>query len=187
MPTYRFPAEAGLALDGGAPPGTAPSAASITERLAGLGLTRQGVMVTRHDDAAVLDGSVPDEATRERVLLAVGNLQGIARVEDRLTVTRRGPGLLESLSSFARLPAGSVNMEAAERAVHAAKPDPGDTGVGPGGSILHLVQPGETLAAIAARHYGDTAAAGWVLESNAPVLADAAALRPGMVLRLPRR
>jgi nucleoid-associated protein YgaU len=71
--------------------------------------------------------------------------------------------------------------------VHRAAPDPGDTGFGPGGSILHVVQPGETLEAIAARHYGDTAAAGWVLESNAPVLPDAAALRPGMVLRLPPR
>ena len=73
MTTYRFPAEAGLALDGGA-----PTAATITDRLAELGLTRQGVTVTRHDDAATLEGSVPDEATRERVLLVVGNLQGIA-------------------------------------------------------------------------------------------------------------
>jgi hypothetical protein len=71
--------------------------------------------------------------------------------------------------------------------VHRAAPDNGDTGFGPGGSILHLVQPGETLEAIAARHYHDTAAAGWVLESNASVLADASALRAGMVLRLPPR
>ena len=181
MTTYRFPAEAGLALDGGA-----PSAAAITDRLAELGLARQDVMVTRHDDAATLEGSVPDEATRERVLLVVGNLQGIARVDDRLTVAR-GTGLLDTLGAFARLPSGSASTEAAERAVYRATPDPGDTGFGPGGSILHLVQPGETLEAIAARHYHDTAAAGWVLESNATVLPDASALRPGMVLRLPPR
>ena len=181
MPTYRFPAEAGLALDGGA-----PTAAAITDRLAELGLTRQGVMVTRHDDAATLEGNVPDDATRERVLLVVGNLQGIARVEDRLTVTRSS-GLLDTLGAFARLPAGSANTEAAERAVHRAAPDNGDTGFGPGGSILHLVQQGETLEAIAARHYHDTAAASWVLESNGAVLTDASALRPAMVLRLPPR
>ena len=181
MTTYRFPAAAGLALDGGA-----PTAAAITDRLAWLGLSRQGLMVTRHDDAATLDGTVPDEATRERVLLVVGNIQGIARVEDRLTVTRPG-GLFDTIGAFARIPAGSSGTEAAERTVHRAVPDAGDTGFGPGGSILHLVQAGETLEAIAARHYGDTAAAGWVLESNAPVLADAASLRPGMVLRLPRR
>ena len=180
MSTYRFPAEAGLALAG------APSAAAIGDRLAHLGLTQDGVTVTRHDDAATLEGSVPDDATRERVLLAVGNLQGIARVEDRLTVTRGG-GLSAALGGFARLPAGSAAAPAAERAVHHARPDPGDTAFGPGGSILHVVQPGETLEAIAARHYGDTAAAGWVLESNAPVLIDAAALRPGVVLRLPPR
>jgi nucleoid-associated protein YgaU len=180
MPTYRFPAEAGLALEGGA-----PSAAAITDRLAELGLTRQEVMVTRHDDAATLEGSVPDDTTRERILLAVGNIQGIARVDDRLTVARSS-GLLDTLSAFARLPAGSASTEATERAVHRATPDT-DTGFGPGGSILHLVQPGETLEAIAARHYGDTAAAGWILESNTPVLTDASALRPGMVLRLPPR
>ncbi|MBK1659710.1 BON domain-containing protein [Paracraurococcus ruber] len=183
MPTYRFPAEAGLALEGGA-----PSAAAISHRLDELGLTRQGVMVSRHDDAATLEGSVPDDATRERLLLAVGNLRGIARVEDRLTVTRSGSGggLLDTLGAFAHLPAGSASTEAAERAVHRATPDT-DTGFGPGGSILHVVQPGETLEAIAGRHYHDTAAAGWVLESNAPVLTDAASLRPGMVLRLPPR
>lgn len=182
MPTYRFPAEAGLALEGGA-----PSAAAINTRLEELGLARQGMMVTRHDDAATLEGSVPDDMTRERVLLAVGNLQGIARVEDRLTVARGGGGgLLDTLGAFARLPAGSASTEAAERAVHRATPDT-DTGFGPGGSILHVVQPGETLEAIAARHYRDTAAAGWILESNTPVLTDASALRPGMVLRLPPR
>jgi nucleoid-associated protein YgaU len=181
MPTYRFPAEAGLALDGGA-----PTAAAITDRLAELGLARQEVMITRHDDAATLEGQVPDDATRERVLLVVGNLQGIARVEDRLTVAR-GTGLLDTLGAFARLPAGSASTEATGTTVHRASPDAGDTGFGPGGSILHLVQPGETLEAIAARHYHDTAAAGWVLESNAAVLTDASTLRPGMVLRLPPR
>lgn len=182
MPTYRFPAEAGLALEGGA-----PSAAAIAGRLEELGLSRQEVMISRHDDAATLEGSVPDDATRERILLAVGNLRGIARVEDRLTVQRGAAGgLLDTLGGFARLPAGSASMEAAERAVHRATPD-SDTGFGPGGSILHVVQPGETLEAIAARHYCDTAAAGWVLESNAPVLPDAGALKAGMVLRLPPR
>ncbi|NOG69316.1 BON domain-containing protein [Roseicella sp. DB1501] len=181
MPTYRFPAEAGLALEGGV-----LSADAIGNRLNSLGLTREGVTISRHDDAVTLEGRLPDEATRERVLLAVGNLQGIARVDDRMTVARDRGGLLDAIGSFARLPSGSANIEAAERAVHAAKPDP-DARFGPGGSILHVVQPGETLEAIAARHYHDTAAAGWILESNDPVLTDAAALRPGMVLRLPPR
>lgn len=180
MPTYRFPAEAGLALAGGA-----PSADAISGRLDELGLPRQGVTVTRHDDAARLEGSVPDDTTRERILLAVGNLQGIARVEDRLTVARSS-GLMDTLGAFARLPAGSANTEAAERTVHRAAPET-DTGFGPGGSVLYVVQPGETLEAIAGRHYHDTSAAGWILESNAPVLADASALKPGMVLRLPPR
>lgn len=181
MPTYRFPAEAGLALEGGA-----PSAAAINHRLEELGLALRGMMVTRHDDAATLEGSVPDDATRERVLIVVGNLRGIARVEDRLTVMGGIGGLLTSFGAFARLPAGSAGTALAERPVRRATPD-SDAGFGPGGSILHVVQSGETLEAIAARHYRDTAAAGWILESNALVLTDGWALRPGMVLRLPPR
>ena len=128
---------------------------------------------------------MPDDATRERIVLAVGNLAGIGRVEDRLTVAA-GRSFLAGLGAFARMPAGSAAMEAAERTVHRATPE-ADAGYGPGGSMLYIVQPNETLEAIAARHYRDTAAAGWVLESNAPVLAHAGALQPGMVLRLPPR
>ena len=181
MPTYRFPAEAGLALDGGA-----LTADAINHRLSALGLTREGITVSRNDDAVTLEGRLPDEATRERVLLAVGNLQGVARVDDRMTVAQAREGLLGTLGAFARLPSGSATIEAAERSVHAARPD-SDARFGPGGSILHVVQPGETLEAIAARHYHDTAAAGWILESNDLVVSDASALRPGMVLRLPPR
>jgi nucleoid-associated protein YgaU len=36
-------------------------------------------------------GNVPDQASRERVVLAVGNTQGIARVDDRLTVAKEEP------------------------------------------------------------------------------------------------
>lgn len=180
MPVYRFPAEAGQSLENGPP--TAPA---IAERLDRLGLARGELRVSRHGDAATLEGLVPDGATRERILLAVGNLAGIARVDDRLTVAERR-GLMDALSGFAHLPAGSASTEAAGHAVHRAVPEP-ETGFGPGGSMFHTVQAGETLAAIAQRHYGDTAAAGWILESNAPVLPDEGSLKPGLVLRLPPR
>jgi len=49
------------------------------------------------------------------------------------------------------------------------------------------VQPGETLAAIAERHYRDPAAAIDLLEANRPMLGAAGDLVPGLVLRVPQR
>jgi nucleoid-associated protein YgaU len=180
MTTYHFPIEAGTATAGGQ-----PTAHAITEVLNRFGLPAAGLQIGCRGSAVTLEGSVPDDATRERVVLAVGNLQGIEQVDDRLTVAKP-TGLLDTLGSFARLPAGAASAEAAETAVHRAAPEPG-TVFGPAGSLLHTVQPGETLADIASRHYGGPGETRRILEANAPILAAAEALRPGMVLRLPPR
>jgi nucleoid-associated protein YgaU len=180
MTTYRFPAEAGAAIAGGP-----PTANAITEVLDRFGLPAAGLRILRRGSAATLEGSVPDDATRERVVLAVGNLQGIGQVDDRLTVAKPS-GLLDTLGGFARLPAGAVSADSAEAVMHRAAPEPG-TVFGPAGSLLHTVQPGETLVDIARRHYGGPGETRRILDANAPILADAGALRPGMVLRLPPR
>jgi nucleoid-associated protein YgaU len=182
MTTYHFPADAGASLPSEDPAG-APAA--IAAHLDRLGLPHDAVRITRRGEAVRLEGGVPDAATRERILLAVGNLRGIGRVEDRLVVDQPAPGLLDGLGAFGRLPAGAANLAAARDALHHAEPEAG-TVFGPGGSLLHTVQPGESLAEIAARHYGDAPdAEARILEANAPVLRDAAAAQPGLVLRLP--
>jgi nucleoid-associated protein YgaU len=184
MTTYHFPAEAGAAIV----PGGAPDPSAIAAHLDRLGLPHGGVRITRRGEAgARLEGSVPDPPTRERLLLAIGNLRGIARVEDRLTVAAAPRGLLDGLAAFGRLPAGAANLAGVRDALRHAEPEP-DTVFGPGGSLLHTVQPGETLAAIAARHYGATPGAEErILEANLPVLPGPAAVLPGIVLRLPER
>jgi nucleoid-associated protein YgaU len=176
MTTYRFPEDAGTKVAGG-------NAEAIAAHLRALGLPAQQVRVRREDDAVILEGEVPDAAARERIVLACGNLASIGRVEDRMTVVRRSD-LLDTLAGFARLPGGSASTQAAEREMHAAQPERGEA-FGPGGSLLHTVQPGETLEGIAQRHYGMTREVRRLLEANAPMLGDERALRPGMVLRIP--
>jgi len=188
MATYHFPAEAGFGIAGGFPK-SPPDPPAIAAHLRTIGLPAEGLRLGRRGDAVQVEGSVPDAATRELVLLAIGNLRGIGRVEDRLVVARPSPGLLGSLGAFAHLPAGSANLQAAREAVHQSRPEVG-TVFGPGGSLFHTVQPGESLAEIAGRHYGGAAAAAAtaerILEANAPVLRDTA-IGPGIVLRLPPR
>jgi len=180
MATYAFPAEAG------APPaGGRLDSDAVAARLSALGLPAGDLRIACQDDAVVLEGRVPDAATQERIVLAAGNIQGVARVEDRMVPAHRA-GLLEAFAGLANLPAGSASLDAAEDRVHEAAPDPGDTAFGPGGSVFHTVQEGETLEGIAQRHYGMTREVRRILEANAGLLSDERAVRPGMVLRLPQ-
>ncbi|WP_149536914.1 LysM peptidoglycan-binding domain-containing protein [Siccirubricoccus phaeus] len=180
MPLYRFPTESGYG-----PAASRPAASAVLARFDVLGLPRQGVSVRLEGEKLVLEGEVEDGATQERLVLAAGNLPGIAVVEDRLTPRHR-PGLLASLGSFAQLPAGSASTAAAAEAVHAAQPEPEER-FGGGGSLFHTVAPGETLESIAARHYGDARRAAAILEANQPMLQRASAVRAGLVLRLPEK
>ncbi|HMB53803.1 MAG TPA: peptidoglycan-binding protein LysM, partial [Thermoanaerobaculia bacterium] len=57
----------------------------------GLGLDVTDLSVRVDGSTATVKGQVPDQATRERVVLAVGNTQGIARVDDQLEVGKDEP------------------------------------------------------------------------------------------------
>ena len=63
-------------------------AAGIVKFVDGLGLGVSDLSVRVDGETATVKGSVPDQATREKVVLAVGNTQGIARVDDQLTVDK---------------------------------------------------------------------------------------------------
>ena len=93
--------------------------------------------------------------------------------------------LAGALSSLSRLPAGSASTQAAGGTVHDAAPQPVEQG--PGGSMFYTVQKGDTLSAIAKRHYGDANAYGRIFEANRPMLADPDRIYPGQVLRIPPR
>ena len=56
-----------------------------------LGLHIDNLRVTVSGDQATLAGQADSQATRERAVLAVGNSEGIAQVDDRLTVTHAEP------------------------------------------------------------------------------------------------
>jgi nucleoid-associated protein YgaU len=66
-------------------------ATSLEEHVRQLGLPVDGLKVKVADDVAYVKGTVATQDVREKVVLAVGNVQGIARVEDRLEVTTPQP------------------------------------------------------------------------------------------------
>jgi nucleoid-associated protein YgaU len=183
MTTYRFTPEAGVTTSTAG--GPQPSWDEVRARLLALGLPTEALRIAGDGGAVILEGSVPDPATQERIVLAVGNMRGVERVVDRMVPAQR-PGLLEAFAGLAHLPPGAGSLNTAEEQVHDAQPDPGDRAFGPAGSLFHAVREGETLEGIAQRHYGMTREVRRIREANAGLLGqDEAALRPGMVLRLP--
>ncbi len=178
MTSYRFDPAAGTRLAGELTP---HAALAELER---LHLHHAGLRLDHTGDRLALHGEAADTAARERLILALGNLQGIAVVED-LMAAAKPPGLLDSLSSFAHLPAGSADLAAARLAMDALPPEPGSS-YGPAGSLFHPVRPDETLAELARRHYGDATEAPRLIAANTPPLPPG---EPpvGWVLRIPPR
>ncbi|MCB0579283.1 MAG: peptidoglycan-binding protein LysM [Phaeodactylibacter sp.] len=66
-------------------------AALLKSAVLGLGLNVQNLEVELQDDTAIISGEVSSQAEREKVILAVGNVTGIAAVDDRLTVSAPEP------------------------------------------------------------------------------------------------
>ncbi len=56
-----------------------------------LGLDVDGLNVHIDDDAATITGLAHDQATKEKVVLVVGNSEGIATVDDQMTVENVEP------------------------------------------------------------------------------------------------
>jgi len=67
------------------------SAATLHLHLKRLGLAPDDLSVKFDDGAAVLTGTVANTAEREKVVLAVGNIDGVASVEEQLAIAGEPP------------------------------------------------------------------------------------------------
>ena len=96
-----------------------PAADAIAAELKTLGLGEQ-VNVSVEGDTVKISGAAADAATREKIILAAGNVAGIAKVED--TITTAGPAgeprfhtvvRGDTLSAIAQATLGSASKYAA--------------------------------------------------------------------------
>lgn len=92
----------------------------------------------------MLSGTAASQAERQRAILAVGAIAGVATVEDSVTV---------------------------------AAPEPE--------SVFHTVAKGDTLSAIAKKHYGNANAYMQIFEASEPMLSRPDRIHPGQMLRIP--
>lgn len=63
----------------------------LTAKVQSLGLEVQDLNVSFSDHKATVKGSVSSQAEREKVVLAIGNSEGVAEVDDQLTAPQAEP------------------------------------------------------------------------------------------------
>ncbi|MTH63339.1 peptidoglycan-binding protein LysM [Paracoccus shanxieyensis] len=144
-------------------PETDRKVAALKAELKALGLTSKEVHLTlRGGDTVIVKDKEADDETLEKLILALGNIKGIARVE-----------LAEDPDAAAAAPAATAAAEPKESA-------PGPK------SVFHTVQKGETLSAIAAKYLGKAGRYNEIFEANKPMLTHPDKIYPGQTLRIPQ-
>jgi nucleoid-associated protein YgaU len=86
MGLWDFVKSAGKALGiGEAEAAEAPAPEALSKEIADLGLGADGVEVKVDGDKVVLSGAAPSQEVKEKVILAVGNVAGVATVEEEVS------------------------------------------------------------------------------------------------------
>jgi nucleoid-associated protein YgaU len=86
MGIFDFVFGSGESLFGGKKESDAERAAKLENRVRQLGLEVQQLKIDVNGDVATVSGQALSQQDREKVVLAVGNTQGVAKVDDRMTV-----------------------------------------------------------------------------------------------------
>ncbi len=176
MGLFDFMKNAGAKILGKDRDDTPESTKPLSAHLRDHGIDPVGIQFRFHGDTVVMEGTVPDQDTREKAVLIVGNVEGIARVDDRLRVEpRKAP---------AQIPPKPLSG-AADASATTSHASPGSGDGGAWTSKTHTVASGDTLSGIAKQHYGDARLYPRIFEANKPMLKDPDQIYPGQVLRIP--
>ncbi|PLX84215.1 MAG: peptidoglycan-binding protein LysM [Desulfuromonas sp.] len=63
----------------------------LTDVITGLGLRADNLAITFNSGIATVRGTAPTQEEKEKILLALGNTRGVAKVDDQLQVSKREP------------------------------------------------------------------------------------------------
>ena len=94
MSIFSFVKEAGEKLIDLLTPGNANASEQLKAHVAKVGLGNPNVQTAVDGDKVTVTGEVASQEEKEKILLALGNIAGVASVEDKITVT--GPVVVAS-------------------------------------------------------------------------------------------
>jgi nucleoid-associated protein YgaU len=85
MGLWNFVKSAGKALGvGGAEAAEAPAPDALKKEVNDLGLKTEGLEVSVEGDTVKVKGKAPTQEEKEKVILAMGNVAGVAKVEEEI-------------------------------------------------------------------------------------------------------
>mgnify|MGYP003946679325 CR=1 FL=1 len=119
MSLFSFVKEAGEKLIDLLTPGNAKAEETLKKHIADVGLGSPNVQLSLEGDKVIASGEVASQEEKEKILLALGNIQGIKNVEDRMTLHAAAPQ-----TSQARF----VTVKAGDTLSSIAKAEYGDPG-----------------------------------------------------------
>ena len=134
------------------------------------GIDPKSFKFTFEGDSVTVEGWVPNQESCEKAVLIIGNVEGVAKVDDRLRI-----GAPPAASAVASAPAGGSQTVAKG----SSEESTGWT------SRTYTVVKGDTLSAIAKKMYGSADKYQAIFEANKPMLKDPDKIYPGQVLRVP--
>ena len=149
----------------------------IKDHVNGLGLKVERFMVSHDEGSDNVDifGWVADLATKEKLILAIGNLNGIGKVTEHIRV-----GTPPAPVAITPAPQTVAEAVAAAQVAEPAAPEPPAPE-----STFHTVEKGDTLSKIAKEVYGNANLYNAIFEANKPMLTHPDKIFPGQVLRIP--
>ena len=116
MGLFSFLKEAGEKLFGGDEPSPAEKSEKLVKTVQALGLKAEGFEVVVEGDKAVIKGKALSQEEKEKIILAIGNTEGIGQVEDQFTVAEPKPDAVfytvkkgDTLSAISKAHYGNPN------------------------------------------------------------------------------
>ena len=148
---------------------------SLSARVRDNGIDPSGVRFKVGADGTVtITGNTASQEDREKIVMIVGNVQGISRVDDQMRIA--APAAVGDASEGG----GEVSAEAAGGPAEEAAGEEADWT-----SRTYTVVPGDTLWKISKEMYGEGGKYMKIFEANTPMLKDPDKIYPGQVLRIP--
>jgi nucleoid-associated protein YgaU len=192
MGIFSFIGSAGAKLFGGKKPSEIPNLNTLVQQhLKSFGLDSKHVHCWLEGEAMAVCGWVDSKADKEKIVLAVGNVEGVDKVIDRLVVG--SPPVFKPKAAAAPIvaaaPAAAAVKLSAEQVIAeqigAPLPTAAEAEKHAWESKTYTVEKGDTLGKIAKAMYGNAAKYPVIFEANKPMLKDPDKIYPGQVLRIP--
>lgn len=145
---------------------------SLTAHVKALNLPVEKLLLSVSEDRETVDvfGYAADLAVKEKLILAIGNMDGVEKVNDHIRI-----GTPPAPANVAAAPTTVAEAVAAEPVAPEVAPT----------SVFYTVEKGDTLSKIAKEHYGNANAYNDIFEANQPMLKHPDKIFPGQVLRIP--